>query len=396
MRLQMDKVKYANQNLSLRKSLVLYIVIFMVLAIFLSIVTAFLCDSAIEKIRSSYPLSSEKYYLTNERGEQLGEGAYIGTNDVSLSKQDERIISLLEILPLIAASIYSALCIISATWLFYRRKLKTPLAELQAASEKIANNDLDFSVQYQSKDELGQLCSSFEIMRSMLVKNFSEMWRQVEERKQLNAAFAHDLRTPLTVVKGYNEILQASETEHTRKTAATMEKHIARMEAYINSMSRLQRLEDAQPNYKYTDLQLLLSSLQESAEIVCSNQGKSLSWENKTSDLRMSIDASFISRVINNLISNAVRYANTEVILSVVLKDNGVCFSVADDGKGFDKDGLIKAVNPYFTEEENRSEHFGLGLYIAKILCERHGGRLQIENTVNGAKVTAFFKIYTL
>ena len=94
---------------------------------------------------------------------------------------------------------------------------------------------------------MGQLCNSFEIMRNTLAKNFSEMWRQVEERKQLNAAFAHDLRTPLTVLKGYNEMLQASDYARTRETAATMGKHISRMETYVCSMSNLQRLEDAQP-----------------------------------------------------------------------------------------------------------------------------------------------------
>ena len=135
--------------------------------------------------------------------------------------------------------IYSAFCIIAAALLFYRNRLKKPLAELRAASEKIANNDLDFSIDYDSNDELGQLCASFEIMRTTLADNFSKMWRQVEERKALNAAFAHDLRTPLTVLKGYNEMLQASENSQTRETAATMGKHISRMENYVSSMSNL-------------------------------------------------------------------------------------------------------------------------------------------------------------
>lgn len=62
------------------------------------------------------------------------------------------------------------------------------------------------------------------------------------------------------------------------------------------------------------------------------------------------------------------------------------------NGCGFSKNILSKATNPYFTEEENHSEHFGLGLYICKILCEHHGGYLKIENCSIGAKVTAFFK----
>ncbi len=251
----MGQVNYHKHYLSLRNSLVLYVIAFVVFAVFLSVTTFSICGSVAEGIRATYPPSGEKYYLTNERGEQLGEGTYIGTELASMLKQDERTIAILEMLPIIAAPIYSAFCIIAAALLFYRNRLKKPLAELRTASEKIANNDLDFSIDYDSKDELGQLCMSFEIMRITLADNFSKMWRQVEERKVLNAAFAHDLRTPLTVLKGYNEMLQASDNFQTRETAATMGKHISRMENYVSSMSNLRRMEDTQPEYKLIDLQ---------------------------------------------------------------------------------------------------------------------------------------------
>ena len=265
----MGQVNCRKHYLSLRKILVLYVIAFVVLAVFLSVTTFSICDGAAEGISASYPPSGEKYYLTNEQGEQLGNGAYIGTVPVPMSKEDERTIALLEKLPIVATPIYSAFCIIAAALLFYRNRLKKPLAELRTASEKIANNDLDFSIDYDNNDELGQLCASFEIMRTTLADNFSKMWRQVEERKALNAAFAHDLRTPMTVLKGYNEMLQTSDNSQTRETAATMGKHISRMENYVSSMSNLRRMEDTQPEYKLIGLQPLISSLYDSAKIVC-------------------------------------------------------------------------------------------------------------------------------
>ena len=346
-----------------------YVIAFVVLAVFLSASTFLICGSAVEGIRASYPPSGEKYYLTNEQGEQLGEGAYIGTEPVLMSKEDERTIALLEIFPVIAAPVYSAFCIIAAALLFYKNRLKKPLAKLRAASEKISDNNLDFSIDYDRKDELGQLCASFEIMRTTLADNFSKMWRQVEERKALNATFAHDLRTPLTVLKGYNEMLQASENPQTRETAATMGKHISRMENYVSSMSNLRRMEDTQPAYELIDLQPLVSSLYDSA---------------------------FVLQVGNNLISNAVRYARTTVTLSFTLRDNGLLLSVSDDGKGFDKSSLQKVTSPYYTEESDHSEHFGLGLYICKLLCEHHNGYLKVENTATGANVSACFKTSAL
>lgn len=388
----MGQVNCRKHYLSLRKSLVLYIIAFVVLAVFLSVTTFSICGSAAEGIRASYPPSGEKYYLTNEQGEQLGDGAYIGTVPVPMSKEDERTIALLEKLPIVATPIYSAFCIIAAALLFYRNRLKKPLVELRTASEKIANNDLDFSIDYDNNDELGQLCASFEIMRTTLADNFSKMWRQVEERKALNAAFAHDLRTPLTVLKGYNEMLQASENPQTQETAAIMGKHISRMECYVSSMSNLRRMEDAQPEYKLIDLQTVASSLYDSAKIVCAKNGKELILQNDMPVSQLSLDGAFVSQVSNNLISNAVRYARTAVTISFALRDNGLLLSVSDDGKGFDKNGLQKATSPYYTEESNHSEHFGLGLYICKLLCEHHNGYLKIENTASGSKVSAYFK----
>lgn len=392
----MGQVNCRKHYLSLRKSLVLYIIAFVVLAVFLSVTTFSICGSAAEGIRASYPPSGEKYYLTNEQGEQLGDGAYIGTVPVPMSKEDERTIALLEKLPIVATPIYSAFCIIAAALLFYRNRLKKPLVELRTASEKIANNDLDFSIDYDNNDELGQLCASFEIMRTTLADNFSKMWRQVEERKALNAAFAHDLRTPLTVLKGYNEMLQASENPQTQETTAIMGKHISRMESYVSSMSNLRRMEDAQPEYKLIDLQTVASSLYDSAKIVCAKNGKELILQNDMPVSQLSLDGAFVSQVSNNLISNAVRYARTAVTISFALRDNGLLLSVSDDGKGFDKNGLQKATSPYYTEESNHSEHFGLGLYICKLLCEHHNGYLKIENTASGAKVSAYFKSLAL
>lgn len=380
------------QYLSLRKSLVLYVVVFAALAVVLSAATFALCSSAAESIRAAYPPSGEKYYLTNEQGERLGEGAYIGTEPVSLSEKDENTIALLELIPTVAVPLYSACCIITAAMLFYRNRLKEPLAALREASEKIADNDLDFSVRCTSKDELGQLCQSFETMRATLADNFSQMWRQVEDRKALNAAFAHDLRTPLTVLKGYNEILQASADPQTRETAATMGKHIARMEGYVGSMSRLGRMEDARPVYKLVELRPLAATLGDSAKILCEKRGKELVVQTNLPDAPLYLDGDFVSQVCSNLVSNAARYAKRTVKLSFSVNEGGLLLSVWNDGKGFDQNSLQKAASPYYTEETDRSEHFGLGLYICKLLCERHNGCLQIENAADGARVSACFK----
>lgn len=388
----MEQIKTILRNLSLRKSIALYIVTFTVIALILSTGTAAVCDYAADQICSSYPVGGEKYYLTNEAGERFGEGTYITDQTIQYSPEDERVLTILDAIPLFATPVYSALCIIAAALLFYRIKLKIPLSELSTASRKIAESDLDFQVSYKSSDEMGKLCASYEIMRATLAGNFASMWRQVEDRKQLNAAFAHDLRTPLTVIKGYDEMLSANKDPVVRETAATMQKHITRMENYIASMSTLRRLEDSRPEYRSVELQPYLKTLEESALVFCKQGGKNLRLENNVDSKELLLDPSYISQVLDNLLSNAIRYARQTITIAVRENGNELILSVSDDGTGFSDEMIACASNPYCTSETDRSKHFGLGLYICKLLCENHNGQLTLENGSEGARVTAFFK----
>ena len=185
-------------------------------------------------------------------------------------------------------------------------------------------------------------------------------------------------------------MLQFSGDEQTRATAVTMQRHISRLEHYVDTMSQLRRLEDTQPVYRQTPLKVLVASLYESGMILCEQAGKRFSMENRITSLSLPLDGDLISRVYGNLIANAVRYAASQVELCLEETAEGLLLSVSDDGPGFDKNSLEKATEPYFTGE--KADHFGLGLYTSKILCEHHDGWLRIENTVSGAKVTVFFK----
>lgn len=121
---------------------------------------------------------------------------------------------------------------------------------LTTSANRIAENDLDFSIVYDKEDEMGLLCKAFEKMRSALESNNREMWRQMNERKKLNAAFSHDLRTPLTVIEGHLGILQKYtpqgklSADDVMQTYAAMARQIERLKNYTSSMNTLQRLED--------------------------------------------------------------------------------------------------------------------------------------------------------
>lgn len=132
---------------------------------------------------------------------------------------------------------------------FYRRHIGGPLSVLEAAADRIARQDLDFQIGAVRGRELGRLGAAMEGMRSSLLATQRELWRTAEDRRRLNAAFAHDLRTPVTVLKGTLEMARmkadrAGSGEDVRKTLDTLSGQADRLESYAQLMSRVTKLED--------------------------------------------------------------------------------------------------------------------------------------------------------
>lgn len=106
----------------------------------------------------------------------------------------------------------------------------------------------------------------------------------------------------------------------------------------------------------------------------------------------MNIDAAIVMRVYENLLANAVRFAKKKIMVSAELQDGYLYLNVSDDGAGFAEKDLENATKPFYkTVRETDNEHFGMGLNICKILCEKHGGYIRLNNR-NGAVVTAAFR----
>lgn len=275
--------------------------------------------------------------------------------------------------------------------LFYRSKLKKPLEILMQASEKISANDLGFHISYDSRDEMGELCRVFENMRGQLEKNHQTLWRSVEERKQLNAIFAHDLRTPLSVLKGYSEFLIAYlperkiSEEKLLDTIQTMQAHIVRLESYTEAMNSIQKLEDMPVQSRMIETDELISLLNDSAGQITGRNGKTFGSSIAAEANEITVDVHLAMQVFENLIVNAARYASSHVSVHYNVGKGFFSITVTDDGAGFSEVALRKAVLPFYRGEVwDANEHHGLGLYICKVLCEKHEGSLLVANGLHG------------
>lgn len=393
----MDRIKRAFKNLSIKKTFMLYMLLFLLLAAVLSSISINLAGKVRNNINLSYADSSSRVNLENSKGQIL-----IAIPPADYTSKDKVIINICGFVEIWSIPVFFGICIILSALLFYRNKLKKPIEILNEASEKIAGSNLDFHISCDSKDEMGRLCSSFEIMRASLEENNRVMWRSMEERKRLNAVFSHDLRTPLTVIRGYSDFLKnylpqgkVSE-EKLISTVSVMSGQIARMEKYVHMMSEVQRLEDISVSMENVDISSFLEQIKNTAEVLAGSHELKINFINEIPKQEIYMDSAIVSRVLENLIANAVRYAENRISICSEYSNGKLTVRVSDDGKGFTDEDLKQAVKPYYRNQSDSGEfHFGLGLYICRILCEKHKGCLLIENGESGgARVTASFLCY--
>lgn len=273
--------------------------------------------------------------------------------------------------------------------------MRGPLDILSDASEKIAGNNLEFHIETNVDDELGKLCVSFEHMRSALLESNRALWRSAEDSQQVNAAFAHDLRTPLTVMQGYGEFAEKGiqtdslPREKLLSTIQAMNRQILRLKDYTASMYDLKRLEEITPQREPYTLLELAAELKATAKILLNNQ--QLEFKTPMKDSPICADVNMILEVYENLLSNAIRFARERITVRFSLKHETLALIISDDGLGFSRQALSRATAPYYRETDDQS-HLGLGLYICQILCKKHGGRLIVSNgKEGGAMLLAIF-----
>lgn len=303
----------------------------------------------------------------------------------------------LSILQIVSPIFFVTVSLLLADIVFYRIKLKKPLAVLQRGAERIQRQDLDFSIEKCADDELGTLCAAFETMRVELLKNNRELWRQMEERKRLNAAFSHDLRNPVTVLKGSAKILQkgveqGTLTSESADTVSLISQYAGRIETYIEAMTSAQKLEELKCCPQPVICSALANELESSLSILSADTGKEMQFICHGDGGQIWVDKYIIQNTAENLISNALRYAQATVSVELTYEQDRMILRVSDDGFGFSPAILHKGAAPFLRDDNTaQQEHFGMGLYVCRLLCEKHGGSLTLENGPCGATVTAIF-----
>lgn len=319
---------------------------------------------------------------------------FLLTRPSEQSDQAETAAEIISIVQIVLPVLIFITALFMTASMFYRLKLKEPLAVLAEGAARIIENDLDFTIGAESQDELGRLCIAFETMRKTLLENNRELWRQAEERRRLNAAFAHNLRNPVTVLKGSLKL--AGKGDGDPGHLSLMESYTDRIERYIETMSSIQKLEEIPVEREVVPWETLICELENMIHLIGADSSKqvrlrtSVHPEHKTR--AVSVDQSILFQIVENLLSNAFRFAAQNIDVECSLNEERLELSVTDDGSGFPAALLRSGIQPFQKGKED-SEHFGIGLYVCSLLCKKHGGSISVRNRHMGASVSVSLKM---
>lgn len=391
----MDKIK----NASIKRSMTLTFIITICMIGVLSGITVIIANQSQQEILRN------RYFMFKSPDYQLDKSTNRYTIDIDESVVEWHGLSMAENIAYYGCYfamiglpiLYTIAGIGSAAAIYYRMKLKAPILQLQEGMKRIQDNDLDFSIGYSSDDELGQLCRSMEKMRKELRHNNKTLWETLQQRKLLNTSVAHDLRTPITVLRGYLDFLEKNipqdklTEEMLMDTISSMQGAVLRLERYAECVRDVEKIESIEIKREQQDTVSLLKEME--SNICQLEDDKKVVFLTDIFLPSINIDKSVVFRVLENLLQNAMRYRKEKVIVEVYQTDNLFLMSVKDDGKGFSEEDLRQATNMFYGKEKG-SEHFGIGLGVCRLLCEKHGGFLQIgNNEFSGAYVIAAFDI---
>ena len=307
--------------------------------------------------------------------------------DISLAQSSSSQVKLMAKDMILTATIILVFTALSVgLWIY--RSIAVPLVKLRKATQNIKEGNLDFVLEVEGKDEFSQLCQDFEEMRKRLKESTEEKILMDKENKELISNISHDLKTPITAVKGYVEGIMdgvADTPEKMNRYVRTIYNKTNEMDHLINELTFYSKIDTNRIPYTFSKLNVedYFSDCAEELGLEMETKGIELVYANYVEkDVQVIADGEQIRRVIHNIVSNAIKYMEKpKGIIQLRVKDVGdfIQVEIEDNGKGIAAKDLPYIFDRFYRTDVSRNSSkggSGIGLSIVKKIMEDHGGKV--------------------
>ena len=333
--------------------------------------------------------------LIYTNGEVIGVLRYV----TSLRRADRQIM----LFSLCAALVgLIVLLVVYVSGRYFVKSILVPVQELTATAKRISAGSYGVQIPRKSDDEIGELCTDFEEMRRRLKESAEEKLESERQNKELISNISHDLKTPITAVKGYVEGIMdgvADTPEKQEKYIRTIYNKANDMERLINELTFYSKIDTNRIPYTFDRINVnaYFADCVEELSLELEEQNIELAYFNYVDeDVQVIADAEQIKRVINNIVSNSIKYIDKpKGYINIRVKDVGdfVQVEIEDNGKGIATKDLPLIFNRFYRTDASRNSSkggSGIGLSIVKKIIEDHGGKVWATSKENTGTVMYF------
>ncbi|WP_040984961.1 sensor histidine kinase [Oceanobacillus jeddahense] len=275
---------------------------------------------------------------------------------------------------------------------FMSKSIINPISKLSMGAKEISEGNLEYSVQSDKKDELGELANTFETMRLKLKEADKEQKRYEQNRQELIASISHDLKTPLTSIKGYVKGIQdgvANTTEKLDRYMDTIYRTANDMDGLIDELFLYSKLDLNRETFQFEKVDVyafFADFIDELAFNLEKEQGKAVFLADPEEAYIVEADREKLRRVVMNIIQNSLKYIDKrpkEIQVNLTAEANKIVVEMKDNGSGISKEDIPYIFESFYRTDTSRNSATGgsgLGLSIVRKIIQEHGGEIWAES----------------
>lgn len=294
---------------------------------------------------------------------------------------------------LLACAVCFILLVVVLVSVCFGRALKKKLTPLISAAGKIQSQELGFTIMPSDIKEIGDVLNAIDNMRVALKESLESQWKSEQAQKEQILALAHDLKTPLTLVRGNAELLyDTGLTGEQEELAGYICKSSLQMQDYVQKLLYITR-HGYKLELKELSARNFLESIAEQAERLCAARNTSFQMDFNCNAQYFMADKEELLRAFLNIFSNAAEYTpeGGTIYFEACTEDHYMIFKTIDTGRGFSEEALKNAKKQFYMDDKSRNskKHSGIGLYMADLVIKQHNGELVLGNSgrTGGAEV---------